>query len=67
MDRRLGETYLAFDKTLEKLVVIKEVKGLPRDKRIEGILEELKNCQSSFSVKCFDVLCKSDEYWVRSP
>ena len=67
MDRRLGETYLAFDKTLEKLVVIKKVKGLPRDKRIEEILEELKNCQSSFNVNCFDVLRKGDEYWVCYP
>ena len=67
MDRRLGETYLAFDKTSEKLVVIRKLKGLPRDKRIEGALEELKNCQSSFNVKCFDVLRKGDEYWVRYP
>ena len=67
MDRRLGETYLALDKTLDKLVVIEKVKGLPGDNRIEEILEELKNCQSSFNVNCFDVLRRSDEYWVRSP
>ena len=67
MDRRLGETYLALDKTSEKLVVIRKLKGLPRDKRIEGILEELKNCQSSLNVKCFDVFCKGDEYCVCYP
>ena len=67
MDRRLEETYLVLDKILEKLVVIKKVKGLPGDNRIEEILEELKNCQSSFNVNCFDVLRRSDEYWVRSP
>ena len=67
MNRRLGETYLAYDKTSEKFVVIGKVKGLPGDKRIERSVEVLKNCQSSFNVNCFDVLRKSDEYWVRSP
>ena len=45
MDRRLGETYLAYDKTSEKFVVIGKVKGLPGDKRIERSVEVLKNCQ----------------------
>ena len=67
MNRRLGETYLAYDKTSEKFIVIGKVKGLQVDKRIERSVEVLKNCQSSFNVNCFDVLRKSDEYWVRSP
>ena len=67
MDRRLGETYLAYDKTSEKFVVIGKVKGLPGDKRIERSVEVLKNCQSSFIMNCFDVFRKRDEYWVRSP
>ena len=48
-------------------MVIKKGKGLPGDNRIEEILEELKNCQSSFNVNCFDVLRKGDEYWVCYP
>ena len=67
MNRRLGETYLAYDKTSEKLMVIGKVKGLPGDKRIERSVEVLKNCQSSFIMNCFDVFRKRDEYWVRSP
>ena len=67
MNRRLGETYLALDKTLDKLVVINKVKGLAENKKVERSVEVLKNCQSSFNVNCFDVLRKSDEYWVRSP
>ena len=67
MNRRLGETYLAYNKTSEKFIVIGKVKGLPGDKRIERSVEVLKNCQSSFNVKCFDVFCKDDEYWVRYP
>ena len=43
MDRRLGETYLAYDKTSEKFIVIGKVKGLPGDKRIERSVEVLKN------------------------
>ena len=67
MNRRLGETYLTYDKTSEKLVVIKKVNGLAENKTVERSVEVLKNCQSSFIMNCFDVLRKGDEYWVRSP
>ena len=67
MNRRLGETYLALDKTLDKLVVIEKVKGLAENKTVKRSVRVLKNCQSSFIMNFFDVLRKSDEYWVRSP
>lgn len=67
MNRRLGETYLALDKTLDKLVVIEKVKGLSENKTVKRSVRVLKNCQSSFIMNCFDVFCKRDEYWVRSP
>ena len=67
MNRRLGETYLALDKTLDKLLVIEKVKGLAENKTVKRTVRVLKNCQSSFIMNCFDVFRKRDEYWVRSP
>lgn len=67
MNRRLGETYLALDKTLDKLVVIEKVKGLAENKTVKRSVRVLKNCQSSFIMNYFDVFRKRDEYWVRSP
>ena len=63
--RRFGEVFAALDKTSNDLVVIKRVKMVMEGTGIETELELLKECQSRFIVRYYDVLRREGELWVR--
>ena len=56
--------FAALDKTSHMLVAIKKVKLLSDDKRIEKESELLKECQSRYIVRYYDVLRREGELWV---
>ena len=60
-----GEVFAALDKRSNDLVAIKRVKMVMEDTRIETELELLKECQSRYTVRYYDVLRREGELWVR--
>ena len=63
--RGFGEVFAALDKTSNDLVVIKRVKMVMEDTGIETELKLLKECQSRYTVRYYDVLRREGELWVR--
>ena len=59
-----GEVFKALDTISHDLVAIKKVKLLSDDKRIEKESELLKECQSRYTVRYYDVLRREGELWV---
>ena len=59
-----GEVFMALDNVSHDLVAIKKVKLLSDDKRIEKESELLKECQSRYIVRYYDVLRMENELWV---
>ena len=57
--------FLALNKSSNDLVVIKKMKMLLSDDEIESESKRLKECQTPFVVKCYDLLQHNDELWVR--
>ena len=56
--------FVALDKISNDLVAIKRVKMVMEDTGIETELELLKECQSNFLVRYYDVLKREKEIWV---
>ena len=60
-----GEVFVALSKQSNVYVAIKKVKLLSDDKRIETESILLKECQSPFIVRYYDVIRRERELWVR--
>lgn len=60
-----GEVFVALDKTSNDLVAIKRVKVVTDDDAIANESKMLKECQSRFIVRYYDVLRREGELWVR--
>ena len=59
-----GEVFKALNNISHDLVAIKKVKLLSDDKRIEKESELLKECQSRYIVRYYDVMQREREMWV---
>ena len=57
--------FVALSRQSNVYVAIKKVKLLSDDKRIKTESTLLKECQSPFIVRYYDVLRKKSELWVR--
>ena len=64
-DRGFGEVFVALSRQSNVYVAIKKVKLLSDDKRIETESILLKECQSPFIVRYYDVIRRERELWVR--
>ena len=64
MDRGFGEVFVALDKSSNDLVAIKRVKMMMDDSKIASESELLKECQSRYIVRYYDVLRREGELWV---
>ena len=60
-----GEVFVALDKTSNDLVAIKRVKMVMEDEEIASESKLLKECQSRYIVRYYDVLRREGELWVR--
>ena len=59
-----GEVYVALDKTSNDLVAIKRVKMVMEDDQIASESKLLKECQSRYIVRYYDVMKMESELWV---
>ena len=59
-----GEVYVALDKTSNDLVAIKRVKMVMEDDQIASESKLLKECQSRYIVRYYDVMRREGELWV---
>lgn len=64
MNRSFGEVFDALNRTTNERVIIKEMRLVPNQKTVEKEYQLLKECQSSFLVRCYDVLKRDSELWV---
>ena len=55
---------MALDKTSNDLVAIKRVRVMTEDDAIANESKMLKECQSRFVVRYYDVLKREGELWV---
>ena len=62
--RAFGEVFVALDKTSNDLVAIKQVKLRREDEWIASESKLLKECQSRYIVRCYDVLRREGKLWV---
>ena len=62
--RGFGEVFVALDKSSNDLVAIKRVKIMMDDSEIASESELLKECQSRYIVRYYDVLRREGELWV---
>ena len=62
--RGFGEVFVALDKTSNDLVAIKRVRILMNDNEIESESKLLKECQSRYIVRYYDVIRREGELWV---
>ena len=60
-----GEVFVALDKASNDLVAIKRVKMVMEDEEIASESKLLKECQSRYIVRYYDVLRREGELWVR--
>ena len=60
-----GEVFVALDKKSNDLVAIKRVKPLLNEDRLENEWKLLRECQSRYIVRYYDVLRIEGELWVR--
>ena len=56
--------FVALDKSSNDLVAIKRVKMMMEDSEIASESELLKQCQSRYIVRYYDVLRREGELWV---
>ena len=56
--------FVALDKSSNDLVAIKRVKMMMEDSEIANESELLKECQSRYIVRYYDVLRREGELWV---
>ena len=59
-----GEVFVALDKSSNDLVAIKRVKMVMEDDQIANESKLLKECQSRYIVRYYDVLRREGELWV---
>ena len=59
-----GEVFVALDKSSNDLVAIKQVKMVMEDDQIASESKLLKECQSRYIVRYYDVLRREGELWV---
>ena len=62
--RGFGEVFVALDKESNDLVAIKRVKMVMEDDQIASESKLLKECQSRYIVRYYDVLRREGELWV---
>ena len=62
--RGFGEVFVALDKTSNDLVAIKRVKMVMEDAEIANESKLLKECQSRYIVRYYDVIRREGELWV---
>ena len=62
--RAFGEVFVALDKKSNDLVAIKRVKIVMEDEEIASESKLLKECQSRYIVRCYDVLRREGKLWV---
>ena len=63
--RGFGEVFVALDKSSNDLVAIKRVKMVMEDDQIASESKLLKECQSRYIVRYYDVMRREGELWVR--
>ena len=59
-----GEVFVALDKKSNDLVAIKRVKMVMEDEEIASESKLLKECQSRYIVRYYDVMRMDSELWV---
>ena len=59
-----GEVFVALDKKSNDLVAMKRLKPIGNVNAIETELQWLKECQSRYIVRYYDVLRREGELWV---
>lgn len=64
MNSSFGEVFDALNRTTNERVIIKEMKLLPNLNTMEKECQLLKECQSNFLVRYYDVLKRDSELWV---
>ena len=62
--RGFGEVFVALDKESNDLVAIKRVKMVMEDDQIASESKLLKECQSRYIVRYYDVMRMESELWV---
>ena len=62
--RGFGEVFVALDKASNDLVAIKRVKMVMEDSEIASESKLLKECQSRYIVRYYDVMRREGELWV---
>ena len=62
--RAFGEVFVAFDKRVNDIVAIKQVNVRRGDEVIASESKLLKECQSRYIVRCYDVLRREGKLWV---
>ena len=62
--RGFGEVFVALDKSSNDLVAIKQVKMVMEDDQIASESKLLKECQSRYIVRYYDVMRMESELWV---
>ena len=63
-DSGFGEVFVALDKASNDLVAIKRVKMMMEDDQIASESKLLKECQSRYIVRYYDVMKMESELWV---
>ena len=64
-DRKDTGAFLGVDTSSNELVTIRKMKGSWDEGQIESVSNRLKGCESPFVMKCYDVIPKENELWVR--
>ena len=63
-DSGFGEVFVALDKSSNDLVAIKKLKMVLDDNEIVSESKLLKECQSRYIVRYYDVVEREGELWV---
>ena len=62
--RAFGEVFVALDKRVNDVVAIRKVKMVMEDEWIASESKYLKECQSRYIVRYYDVLQREGKLWV---
>ena len=62
--RAFGEVFVALNKTSREMVAIKRVKLVLDGNAVESESKLLKECQSRYIVRYYDVIRREGELWV---
>ena len=64
-DRKDTGAFLGVNTSSNEFVTIRKMKGSWDEGQIESVSKRLKECESPFVMKCYDVIPKENELWVR--